>query len=77
MSIKITTGSKPAVSHFHQLKAEQPFVDEEGCLCIKVDTNSYIQVADSEGHTCTRYEGCVDDNTVVKKALPMISKWEF
>jgi hypothetical protein len=59
----------------------QLYIDSDGNLCQKaVDEdgdNCSWKIADSDGKPLGEYDTCIEDDTTIKKILPIIKKFDF
>ena len=64
----------PTFGHVHH---DQFFICRSGYLCQKVNINTYIDIADSDGRPAANVVTEVDANRFIKRILPKVLKIEF
>lgn len=75
--IEFKTGRKqPMPLIFANVEMDQFFIDEEGQLCQKYDSDRKHLIALANGEPCANYE-CITWDTPVQRILPRVTKINF
>lgn len=77
MELNFTTEPQPEQFTFSDVEENQFFVNEEGCLCQKIDNGEYTFIADSEGVPWAGYMKNVEEKFPIVRLLPRVTKINF
>jgi len=68
--------AEPESITFEHIAKDRFFV-KDGCLCQKVNENTYIVIADTQGKPWASYSGGATRAMSVQRILPKVTRIEF